>query len=57
VNSQEDFEALLAEVPAGNPFLADRWRELGFSPGEGTSDQQLVQSPTPERDVPEWGVG
>jgi len=57
VDSQEDFEAVLAEAPPGNPFLAARWRELGFSPGDGTSDGPAVQSPAAEGDVPEWGVG
>ena len=57
VDSRQELEAVLAEMPPGNPFLAGRWRELGFSPAEGSPDEQVVQSPTAEGDVPEWGVG
>jgi hypothetical protein len=43
VSSQEQFEALLAEVYPVNPYLVARWRELGVTvPGAG-------------HDVPEWG--
>ena|SRR5262249_11841171 len=54
VDTREEFEACLREIPPANPFLAARWRELGMDvPGaaEGMPTAAL------EGDVPEWGVG
>ena len=58
VNTREEFEAWLREVPLVNPFLAARWRELGAAaPGSAAPTPDGVGTPAPGQDVPEWGVG
>jgi hypothetical protein len=54
VNTREEFEACLREIPPTNPFLAARWRELGLVAPDMAGGVATAAS---EDDVPEWGVG
>lgn len=58
LNTREEFEACLREIPPANPFLAARWRELGMAvPGAAGGTVDGVPMGDLEGDVPEWGVG
>jgi hypothetical protein len=58
VNTREEFEACLREVPLVNPFLAARWRELGTPvPGSAAGAPDGGAAPASGQGVPEWGVG
>jgi hypothetical protein len=52
VNSQEEFDAVLREVPQTNPFLASRWRTVEATAGEAQHGEA-----DGDEAVPEWGVG
>lgn len=54
LDSSEEFEACLREVPPSNPFLAARWRDLGVAV-PATPD--AAGTPATGQDIPEWGVG
>jgi len=47
IDSEQDFEAILHEVPPTNPFLVERWREIGAL----SADSALPDG------TEEWGVG
>jgi hypothetical protein len=47
VEADDDFEAILREVPPSNPFLIERWREVG-----ALSTEDALPDGTEE-----WGVG
>jgi hypothetical protein len=52
VDGEDEFDAMLREVPPANPYLATRWRELGMTV-PGASDEAAAV----DDDAPEWGVG
>ena len=56
--TEEEFEALLREVPPANPYLVARWRELGIAvPGSVGDDADGPRAEAPDGGTSEWGVG
>jgi hypothetical protein len=55
IESSEDFEQHLRSVAPTNPFLVERWRELGMLPAEEASATPALTLSTGASE--EWGVG
>jgi hypothetical protein len=51
VESADDFERVLRSVPPSNPFLIERWREVGVLPADTAGPART------EGTTDEWGVG